>query len=283
MISILANLFGYILNFLYNILQNYGMAIILFSILIKLLMMPLSIKQQKSMEKSAELQGKLKKINDKYKGNQEKINMETMQLYKNENVSPFSGCLSSIAQILILFAVFYLVRSPLTYMKKIDPTTIQNYTNEIMVNDEKTKKTGYPEIAIIKELGSSHDDVNINMNFLGLDLSSVPTANYKDYKVYIIPLLYVLSSIVSMKITTNMQKKLKDKNSDSKDLIVINKDKNIEEDPMEQMNKSMSLMGPLMAVSISLIAPLGLALYWLINNLLMIVERLILDKFFNKK
>ena len=109
MISILANLFGYILNFLYNILQNYGMAIILFSILIKLLMMPLSIKQQKSMEKSAELQGKLKKINDKYKGNQEKINMETMQLYKNENVSPFSGCLSSIAQILILFAVFYLV------------------------------------------------------------------------------------------------------------------------------------------------------------------------------
>ena len=270
MISTISNILGYLLNFIYNIVNNYGLAIILFSILIKLILLPLSIKQQKTMKKTSKMQVEIKEMQDKYKNNPEKLNQEMMGLYKRENMSPFSGCLSSIVQIILLLAVFYLVRSPLTYMKKVDTQTIENYKTEI------SSSTAYPEVQIIKEKGNEDNSVYLNMNFFGLDLSSIPNVNYKDYKVFIIPVLYVLSSVLSMKLSMNMQKTRKDKEEK-------NKQENDEMEAMQSMNKSMSYMMPVMAVSISLVAPLGLALYWLVNNVIMIIERLILNKMFSKE
>lgn len=269
MISFFANIFGYVLNFLYQIVSNYGLAIILFSVILKLIMLPISIKQQKTMKKSAKLQEKMKVIQDKYKNNPEKLNQETIALYKTEKMSPFSGCLSAIAQIIILFAVFYLVRSPLTYMKKVDPALIEQYTNEIK-QEEGNKNTAYPEIAIIKEKGVEDERVRINMEFLGLDLSSVPTESLSDWKVYVIPGLYVITSFISMRMTSSMQTKKKEENATSE----AN-----ELEAVAQANKSMSYIMPIMSVSIAIIAPLGLALYWLVSNLLMILERVILNKF----
>lgn len=272
MIAFFANIFGYVLNFLYELVKNYGIAIILFSVLLKLIMLPISIKQQKTMKKSAKIQEKMKEIQDKYKNNPEKLNQETIELYKRENMSPFSGCISAIAQIIILFAVFYLVRSPLTYMKKVDPSIIEQYTVEVKQSEEN-KSTAYPEIAIIKEKGSTDENVNINMEFLGLDLSSVPTQKLSDWKVYVIPVLYVLTSFLSMKLTTNMQQKKKEESTGETN----------ELDAVAQANKSMTYLMPIMSVSIAVIAPLGLALYWLVNNILMIVERLILNKFLKEE
>lgn len=265
MISFFANIFGYILNFLYQFINNYGVAIILFSIVLKIIMLPISIKQQKTMKKSAKLQLKIREIQDKYKNNPEKLNQETIALYKKEGMSPFSGCLSAIIQLVLLFSVFYLVRSPLTYMKKVEPNIIEQYTNEIK-QEEQYKNNPYPEIAIIKEKGQIDENVNINMEFLGLDLSSVPTQNLSDIRVYIIPILYLITSFISMRMTTSMQKSKKEKQDQ-------------EPDPMEQANKSMSYLMPIMSVSIAIIAPLGLALYWLVSNVLMIGERFILNKF----
>lgn len=269
MISFFANIFGYILNLMYQVVNNYGFAIILFSIILKIVMLPISIKQQKTMKKSAKIQGKLKEIQDKYKNNPEKLNQETIELYKTEKMSPFSGCLSAIAQIVILFAVFYLVRSPLTYMKKVEPALIDQYTNEIK-QEEGNKNNPYPEIAIIKEKSEQDDRVKINMDFLGLDLSSVPSGALSDWKVYIIPGLYVLTSFISMRMTTSMQAKKKEENE---------KGETNEMDAVAQANKSMSYIMPIMSVSIAIIAPLGLALYWLISNLLMILERVILNRY----
>lgn len=271
MISFFANLFGYVLNFLYQLIHNYGIAIILFSIVLKLVMLPISIKQQKTMKKSAKIQGKLREIQDKYKNNPEKLNQETIDLYKREKMSPFSGCLSGIIQIVLLFAVFYLVRSPLTYMAKVDASVIEQYTNEIK-QEEENKNNPYPEIAIIKEKGQTDERVNINMELLGLDLSSVPSQNLSDWKVYIIPVLYVLTSFISMRITTGMQAKKREENGESNEM-----------DAVMQANKSMSYIMPIMSVSIAIIAPLGLALYWLVNNVLMIAERLILNKFLKEE
>ncbi len=273
MISFFANIFGYILNILYKIVSNYGLAIILFSIILKLIMLPISIKQQKTMKKSAKIQEEMKKIQDKYKNNPEKLNQETIELYRREKMSPFSGCLSAIAQIVILFAVFYLVRSPLTYMKKVEPQLIEQYTNEIK-QEENNKNTPYPEIAIIKEKGNEDEKVYINMDFLGLDLSSVPSGALSDWKVYVIPGLYVLTSFISMRMTTSMQEKKKEENEagDTNELEAV-----------AQANKSMSYIMPVMSVSIAIIAPLGLALYWLVNNILMIMERLILNRFLKEE
>ena len=153
MINFFSNIFGYILNFIYNIFKNYGISIILFSFLIKIILLPLSIKQQKNLTKTTKIQEKTKEIQAKYKGNPEKLNQELMDLYKRENVSPFGGCLSSIIQIILILAMFYLVRSPLTYMKKIDSNVIENYKTEInQETGENSLSKSYPEISIIKDI-----------------------------------------------------------------------------------------------------------------------------------
>ena len=278
--SSISSLFGYILNFIYELVKNYGLAIIIFSVLLKLVLLPLSIKQQKTMKKTAKIQEKVKKIQEKYKNDQMKMNQEMMDLYKKENFSPFSGCLSSIIQIVLLLAIFGLVRSPLTYMKKVDTEVINNYKAEMTQQlGENNISANYPEISILKYINSNKtvdDPLYINMNFFGLDLSNIPQENLNNITVYIIPVLYVLTSIVSMKISTNMSSQ----NSKDKEVIEINKEEKETnaEDMTAQMNKSMSWFIPIMSVSISLIAPLGLALYWLVNNILMIVERLVLNK-----
>ena len=135
-------------------------------------------------------------------------------------------------------------------------------------------------VQIIKEYGAEDENVYINMNFLGLDLSSVPTASLQDFKTLIIPFLYVISSIVSMKLTLKTQNKPKKEKEEEK------AEKEADEDPMEAFQgagKSMTYMMPVMAFSISLIAPLGLALYWLMSNVLMILERIVINKMMSAK
>ena len=280
----ISNLFGYILNFIYELVKNYGLAIIIFSVLLKIVLLPISIKQQKTMKKTVKIQTKVKELQLKYKNDQMRMNQEMMDLYKKENMSPFSGCLSSIIQILLLLAMFGLVRSPLTYMKKVDVDIINNYKTEMQQNEIKISAS-YPEISILKYVNENkgiEDSLYINMNFFGLDLSNIPQENLDNPTVYIIPALYVLTSLASMKLTTKMANN-NNKKEDS-EIIEIKKEENNNskeektEDMTAQMTKSMSWFMPIMSVSIALIAPLGLALYWLVNNILMIVERLILNK-----
>ena len=289
--SAISNLFGYLLNWLYQIFNNYGIAIIVFSVILRIILIPITIKQQKTMKKTAEMQEKMKDIQKKYKNNPEKLNQETIELYKKEKMSPFSGCLTSILQIVIILAVFYLVSKPLTYMKKIDKDVIQGYVTEI--KEEYGATSAYSEIEVIQKKSADDPNVYINMDFFGLDLSKVPNQNMKDFRVYIIPLLYVITSFVSIKLTTNMQ----NNNSKKKDVKLIestNSDKDespVEEkneqdealEAMQDMNKNMSYMMPIMSICIAFVAPLGLALYWLVSNLLMIVERLIINKVMQKQ
>lgn len=290
-----ANLFGYLLNFIYNIIGNYGWAIIVFSIIIKIIMLPFSIKQQRTLKKNNKIQAKMKEIQFKYKNDPERLNQATMQLYKDENVSPFSGCFSAIIQFVLLISIFYLVRSPLTYMKKIDKSVVDKYY-AILQEENLTTKSGYPEIEIIRETEKlknlQNDKINqedlgkfeTNMEFLSLDLSQIPSQNKSDWKVFIIPVLYVAISFISMKFSLGTQgKKKKDKNKLLNDDNSKTESKDVDatgdmQEAMEQVNQNMSMIFPIMYLAVAIIAPLGLALYWLVNSLLMIVERLILNK-----
>lgn len=273
--AFLASLFGYLLNFIYDLVNNYGLAIIIFTIIIKLLMLPISIKQQKTMKKSAKIQEKVRQLQFKYKNNPEQLNKATIELYKSEKMSPFSGCLSAILQIVILLSVFFMVQSPLTYMKKVDEGLINQYKDEIKQSQEgQNNQTIYPEIEIIKEKGAQDERVNINMEFLGLDLSSVPISNLSDFRVYIIPVLYVISSFISIKLSNSVTNKKKNETEEQEPS---------EMEAIMQANKSMMYIMPIMSVSISMVAPLGLALYWLVSNVLMITEKLILNKVMDSK
>jgi len=335
LMAFFANIFGYVLNFLYELIGNFGFAIILFSVLIKLLMLPISWAQQKTMKKSQKVNDEMKQIQFKYKNDQEKMNQEIMALYKREKMNPASGCLSAIIQIILLLAVFNLVRSPLTYMKKTDPELIKNSIEYVQ---KQGSVSNYKEIAVINYINNfensesvSEENVNsenqlennieentnqnsnseenqtnnenteqtdkfnilenkdklyINMNFLGIDLSKVPTEDLKNIKALIIPILYVITSFISIRLSTNMNNKKEKKEK----LITDGLDKNENDeheneekvpdlnDAMADTNKKMAWFMPIMSISIAMVAPLGLALYWLMNNILMIFERLILNK-----
>lgn len=289
MFEFIATAFGYILNFIYNLVNNYGIAIIIFTILLKLIMLPISIKQQKTMKKTARVQEQVKEIQDKYKSDQLRMNQEMMDLYKRENMNPFSGCLVTLVQFFIILSMFYLVSRPLTYMRQVEPEIINDYVNEIK-EENPNQRLAYTEIAVIKAKAATDEKVNINMDFFGVDLSDVPSENLNDFKVYIIPALYVMTSLLSTKMirmTNGTTKKEKEEEAvkeeikkTGKELVKTGKDDEInEEEAMEQMNKSMRYMMPVMTLSIAFIAPLGLALYWFVSNLLNIIERLLVNKF----
>ena len=139
---------------------------------------------------------------------------------------------------------------------------ISVYTDIENNSENNEEKTDLAEIND-EELNS----LDINMNFLGLNLAQIPTRS-GDWKAFIIPVLYVLVSVISLRITNPTPKKKDGEEKNSED----------EFDPMAQMNKNMNLMFPVMYLAVALIAPLGLALYWLMNSLLMIIERLALNK-----
>lgn len=282
------------------------------------------------MKKTEKLQEKMKVIQFKYKNDPEKLNQEMMALYKNEKINPFSGCLSAIVQIVLLLSIFYLVKSPLTYMKKIDSNIIDKYYN-ILKKEGIVTDSAYKEIDIVREISKLEnynveseetnieesneeennittdieenndenideemavdliekdetedsnnnyninqeeiDEIKINMDFLGIDLSKVPTQSGNDWKVYIIPVLYVILSFISMRIATMQIGSKKKKEAQ-------------EENPMIQANKQMSYIFPILYLTVTLFAPLGLALYWLVNSVLMIIEKLILNVIFKEK
>ena len=159
---------------------------------------------------------------------------------------------------------------------------LDNYISQIQ-QEGKQISDFYPEIDIIREKGKENEDVKINMDFLGLDLSKIPQQNINDYTVYILPALYIISSFISIRMTTAMT----NKNKQDKKLLSSSSEEVKEEinevDTIMQTNKMMSWLMPIMSISIAFVAPLGLALYWLINNLLMIVERIVLNYIMKKE
>ena len=172
----------------------------------------------------------------------------------------------------------------------MDANKINEYTEKYNI----TQQSNYKEIDIIREAKKNGDDsISINMDFLGIDLSNIPSRNWSDLTVYIIPGLYVISSIVSMKITMSAGKKKltpeekeeeERKKREQKALIKANGDDDDDEfDTVEAMNKQMMFMMPIMAVSVAAIAPLGLALYWLVNNVTSTIQRVILNKLVKSK
>ena len=376
MVGWLSSIIGYVVNFLYNLINNYGLAIIIFSFLLRLILLPFTIKQQKTTKLQFKIQEESKAIQKKYKNDPETMNNEIMALYKRNNISPLSGCLSSILQIFVILAVFFVVSKPLSYMRKADKELVSAYT-QIVTENNNGVIPGYHEISIVKYVNALDDstdenkkakeNLSLNMSFLGLDLSNVPKDHMNNWTVYIIPVLYILTSILSIRLTTKEQDRVrmkakenvtsknkvvevkgkeisknskedkakivkedskekedekdKDKVKDTKDskeekekkdnkeskdnkdnkenkeskdnkeekALVKKDDKNERatqedyEESMNQMNKSMLYMMPIMSVMIAFIAPLGLALYWLVSNISMIIERIFIRKILDKE
>lgn len=283
----IASLFGYVLDFWYNICQNYGVSIFLFALTVKAIMIPLTIKQQKSMKQTQEMQPKLLALQEKYKDNQEAMMVEYQKLMSETKYNPFGGCLLAFIQIPILLGVFYVVASPLTYMQKMDQIVIDDYIEQIVLEnyfsgdeqafalaydnpqvaiDEYKAKNNYYELKIIKENNL------LNLDFFGINLGDIASENKSDYVLLIIPVLTTVFLYLSLYVVSGNTKKQQQ----------VMKDAEGNEIPMPNMT-FMNFIMPLMSGYIAYVVPQGMGLYWFTNSLIQIIMQVCMKKFLNKE
>lgn len=284
---------GWIIKTIYDLVHNYGVAVILFTVIVKLLLLPLNIKSQKAMKKQQKIQPILAELQKKYANDQQKLQQEMMKLYKENDVSMMGGCLPMLLQMPILIALYQAIQKPLTYMFNVPykeiPTDI---VNKIVTLAEKAGQTitgdkaayvsnlmNTDQISISSwagEVGGKLHEWYINFNFLGLDLSrkpqeaiaafADPANNLSVILLILIPILAVVSSVLQSKIS--MKQSGQSKNKD---------------DQTQSMNAMMTWMMPLMTGWFTLILPAGIGLYWIISGLVQIIQQLALNYYFDKK
>lgn len=276
MFSFIPKFLGIILNFIYENLafENYGFAIILFTVFIKLLLLPLTIKQYKSTARMQEIQPIIQDIQRKYKNDKNKLNEELMKVYAEHKYNPASGCLPLLVQLPILFSLIYVIGQPLTYMLNYTPEQIAAALE--LVKDVKISDF-YRQIPAVDVSGI------LNLKFLGLNLGLVPTWKPnilfgKESSTYlpllILPILSFASTILSSKLM--MMSTAKRNNS--------NNNKEASQDAAMAMQKNMLFIGPLMTLWVSFQFPAGLGLYWCAGNVFQIFQQLYLNKsIMNKK
>lgn len=271
MFNWIPQLFGYLLYWIYNLVNNYGVAILVFTLLTKLILLPFTIKQQKSLEKSKEMQPLLQDLQNRYKDDQQKLAEEYQKLMANHKFNPFGGCLLSLIQIPIIIGMLYVVGKPLSYMVKMPQEEIKAKIMEIMPEgsteeDYETfiKQNRYVELKVIKQ------EELLNLDFLGINLGDVASENRTDYKLLIIPLLSTLFTGLSVFIMNkqNQPQPVKSENAE-------------EEMPMPNM-KVMNVSMVLLSGWIAYIVPQGLGLYWFFSSLLQICIQFGMKKLMKK-
>ena len=265
MIQAIASLLGYIIRFIYDIVgQNYFLTIILFTLFTKVLLFPLAWGQIKSMENMNKVAGKQKQIQDKYKNDKEKQTEELMKLYQENKVNPVSGCLPLLIQIPIIFAMFYIVKQPLTYIIQTPQEEIKTYTQQLLNKEDVTEKEMQAnELTIAKEKGLIEMQAmpGINLGDVPKDVFSKEENKKASPFSIIIPILTVAFSFI--------QNKLAQKSSN-------------QTAEQAEMQKTTNLMMPLLSGFISYTMPLALGVYWLFGNILQIIQQLIINKIVKK-
>ena len=262
---------GYIFRWIYLLVDNYGWTIVLFTLLVKFAMFPLTLKQQRAMKKTQALQPKLAKLQEKYKYDQEKLNQETMKLYQEEGVNPMGGCLPMLIQFPILIALYNIIRKPMSYVMMLSDDVITKIHEALIGPVEKFAMID--QIGLAKAVEQNFDKVQeyvdkvIHFDFAGfLDLSVTPTIAYisQHMEYAIIPIVAggttFLVSYISSKMngTANV---------------------NAENNPSASSMKMMNYIFPLMTAWFSITLPAGLGLYWTVSNLFQIGQMLIMDRF----
>lgn len=260
MIQAIASVLGYIIRFFYDLVgQNYFITILLFTLFTKVVLFPLAWIQIKSMGKMNKMSVKQKEIQDKYKNDKEKQTQELMNLYKENKVNPLSGCLPLIIQIPIIFAMFYIVKQPLTYIVQTPQEEIKIYTQQLLnKEDVNEKEMQANELLIAKE----HNLINMQV-IPGINLGDVPSNVFsKDENKKASPIslaIPILTFIVSFLLNKYSQK-------------------NTQQTPEQaEMQKTTNLMMPLMSAFFSYAMPLALGVYWLFGSMLQFVQQFVIN------
>lgn len=290
---------GFLVNIIYDLVQNYGLAIILFTIVVKLILMPLQVKSQRAMKRQQKVQPIIAELQKKYANDQQKLQQEMMKVYKENNISMSGGCLPLLIQMPILFALYNVIRKPLTYIKGIDlyaepviesvkgvmakmqesfPQVIGNLASQTV---DQIRANHQIQLSKWSEMLGSASDLgwDINFNFLGLDLSGLPneslsaimSGNFTDIGkvlLILIPAVAMFTTWLSMKYSQSQTAQPTSANGDN---------------PAQSMSKSMNLMMPLMTGFFTFTLPSGIGIYWIISSVMQMVQQFIINKYFDRK
>lgn len=291
--------FGFILKVLYDLTTNYGVAIILFSVLVKLVLLPMNAKGKKSMMKMSRLTPDIERIRKKYPDDTNKQQQLTQELYKKEGVSTCGGCLWSFIPLLILFPLYTVIRQPIEYMlgetaenAKLIVDAIKTAAPELFgKNDFYAEMIAARHIPdFINEIRAVLPEVNeatlagVNFDFLGIDLGRQPSINFFAWEafdwanigLFLLPVLSAASSVLSMLISN--------KQNDS----VVTNEKGIQDketakqSQQNQTAKTMMWMMPIMSLWIGFTVPAALSVYWLISGVLGTITDTIMTKHYRK-
>ena len=288
--------FALLVKLFYNMTNSYGVAIILFTIAVKLILLPFQIKSKKSMIRMNRMQGRMQELQKKYANNQVKLNEEMQKLYAEEGVNPMGGCLWSFLPLPIMIALYSIIRQPITRFmmlgeevlyKAIDAaqaagadmsTIVQLAKDGTIALDKAGLPTVQPygEIVLVKTLpqlapefcANTEGWMSLNYNFLGLDLATNPLDVVKTMDingVFIgMLLLPILTGLVQLLMTMFTMK---------------NQPSNANNGSMKMMMYTM----PLMTVYFAFVMPAALGVYWIAQSVFSFIQDVIMTKFFNKK
>ncbi|MEG0764790.1 MAG: YidC/Oxa1 family membrane protein insertase [Pseudoflavonifractor sp.] len=291
--------FVWILMFFYNIFDNYGIALLLFAFLVKLILFPFSIKGKRGMIQTNMIQGKMAKLQKQYGADKNRYNEEVQKLYERENVNPMSGCLWNFIPLLVLLPLYAIVREPLTYMMGINaPQQFAAIASSVnwdgvaqaagWVKEGAAAgfaNVGYNQLylaslitpqnlaAVQAAVGEGVKLMAINFDFLGLNLALIPTwkfwVNGLDWPtigLFLMPMVSAASgfffSLISMKTNAINQQSAAAANNAS--------------------SKMMLLMSPLMSLWIGFSMPASLCIYWIAQNVFSMLQEFVASKILKK-
>ena len=270
--------FAWLLRMLYHLFNNYGVALILFSLITKLILLPFTAKSKKSMMKTSRLGPKLKELEAKCGDDKLKYQQEMQALYKKEGVSPMSGCLWSLLPLVLLMALYYVIRQPMTYLMQLTPDQIAQIKDFMTSNglvELATSGRGsyYTEIVLAQAVYDNLDAVKsivpdiasraIDFHFLGVDLSQIPSWRWMfngpytlvDFGLFIIPVISAVSQFVSMQISQKLNGSVATNDKGEKD-----------QDAAAAAASSMKTMlyvMPLFSLWIGFSMPAAMCIYWI--------------------
>ncbi len=293
--------FAWLLLFFYNLFSSYGIALILFAIVIKLILFPVTLKQKKSMIQTTMLSGKMQQLQKQYGKDRERYNLELQKLYEKENVNPMGGCVWSLIPMVVLILLYSIIRYPLTYFMGMSDDQIQTLAAQLNWSDVAVS-SGWVTAAVMEKaeglfqngaynqlyllslvtrenLASLQSAVGaeglfvMNFQFLGIDLSNIPDWKFwadgispNSIGLFILPLISTGVSFLSMKVSmaTNQM------------------NKQVENKQMDSTNRMMMWMMPLMSLWIGFTVPAGLSIYWITQYFVSMLQEVICGKMLKK-
>jgi len=290
MLNAIAKPFGMLLLWLNDLVGNYGIAIFLFALVVKLILLPFQMKSKKSMMRMSALQPQIQELQKRHEGNPRKLQEETSKLYKEEHINPMSGCLWSLIPFPILLALYQAIRYPLTVMMRVpeellaEGGAILNKLNELgftsKANDAYIQLTQSQFISNHFDQFSSLSDklVNINYSFLGMNLGDMPKVKFWANGISWAAIGLFLIPIVSAAFSW-LQMKISQANTKQPDP----SDKNSQAAQQAQQMKTMNMMMPLVSLYIGFVMPAALGIYWIFTSVLAILQDLVLNKIYGKQ